>query len=124
MKKMKNLFFVIVIILLLLPFGILHADHGGPHPLGNPLEGTANTIPEFIDKILEMVVTIGGPIVVFFIIYSGFLFVVARGNPEKISTAKTTLFWTIIGAVIVLGALVISTAISGTIDQITDGLNG
>lgn len=116
---MKNLFFVGIIILLLLPLGIIYADHGGSHPgvtIGNPI--TSNTISEFIDAILNLVVKIGSPIVVFFIIYSGFLFVTARGNPEKINIAKTTLLWTIVGAAIVLGALAISAGIKGTIDQI------
>lgn len=115
MKKMKNIFFIVAIILLFLPFGIIEAENP---TIGNPIESTASNIPQFIRAILDLVVKIGGPIVIFFIIYSGFLFVVARGNPEKINIAKTTLFWTIIGAVIILGAVTISIAISGTIDQI------
>ena len=49
------------------------------------------------------------------IIYSGFLFVAARGNSEKLTKAKDTLLYTIIGAAILLGAWAIATMISSTV---------
>ena len=84
--------------------------------LPNPLN--ANTIPEFIASILNIVVQIGVPIVALFIIYSGFLFVKARGNPEELKTAKTAIVWTLIGAAILLGASVLADVIGGTISDL------
>lgn len=76
-------------------------------------------IEGLIAKILEVVVLVGTPIAVLFIIYSGFLFVTARGNDEKITKAKRALTWTIIGTAILIGAQVIATVLGGTIEQIT-----
>lgn len=88
-----------------------------PSPtLLNPI--SVGSIQEFIAKILDIVLTIGVPIVALAIIYSGFLFVMARGNTEKLEDAKQTLVYVLIGAALLLGAWVIANAIVGTINQI------
>jgi hypothetical protein len=79
----------------------------------NPIE--AKTITAFIKTILESVIKIGIPIVALAIIYSGFLFVSARGNPEKLKEAKRALTFTLIGAAILLGSWAIAQLISETI---------
>lgn len=88
-----------------------------PVRLENPLRNI-NSIPQLISAILDIVVQIGVPVVALFIIYSGFLFVKAQGNPEALKTAKTALIWTLVGAAVLLGASVLSSVISGTIDQL------
>jgi len=45
------------------------------------------------------------------IIWSGFLFVTARGSDEQLKKAKSTFQWTIIGAVVLLGSSAIAKAI-------------
>jgi hypothetical protein len=60
------------------------------------------------------------PIIALAIIYSGFLFVAARGNAEELKKAKSTLVYTLIGAALLLGCLVIANAIKGTVDTITN----
>jgi len=86
----------------------------------NPLNNV-KTIQELIGKILNLVVQIGLPIIVLMIIYAGFKYVTARGNPEKIKEAHDAILWTVIGAAVVLGAAVISHAISGTITSLGGG---
>lgn len=86
--------------------------------IDNPLPGI-NTLPDFIRSLLDIVMTIGIPIVAIFIIYAGFLFVSARGAPDKLTEAKQALLWAVIGAMILLGAYVIATAIQGTVDQLS-----
>lgn len=81
----------------------------------NPLNNTG-TIPDLIEVILRGALTIGIPVVALAIIYSGFLFVAATGNPEKIDDAKRTLMYTLIGAGVLLGALAIAKMISFTIE--------
>jgi hypothetical protein len=89
---------------------------GNMDTLNNPLGDIGvDNIPKLIEKILELVVLIGTPVVALFIIWSGFLFVSAQGNPTKLTTARTTLMYTLIGAALVLGATVIAKAIGGTI---------
>lgn len=87
------------------------------YQLDNPLSGTED-IGSFIKKILDIVLTIGIPIVTFFIIYAGFLFVTARGNTEKLSTAKSTLGYTLLGAAILLGSWVLAQALGETIKSL------
>ena len=86
-------------------------------PIKNPLT-SVNSIPDLIEQILKILVQLGLPIVGIFVIYSGFLFVVARGNQSKIDEAKKTFFYTIIGAAIVLGAFVISAMLKATVTQL------
>jgi hypothetical protein len=85
----------------------------------NPLgPDGAQDIPGFIKEILKVVMIIGVPIVTLAIIYTGFLFVKAQGNPEQITKAKGALTYTLIGSALLLGAFVISSAIKTTVDEI------
>ncbi len=86
-------------------------------PIRNPL-GTTNSISALVTKILDIVIQIGLPAIALAIVYTGFLFVAARGNEIKLTQAKTTLLWTVIGAGVILGAFVIKTAICGTITNL------
>lgn len=86
--------------------------------INNPLGDSIKDIPSFIRALINIVLTIGVPIVVLAIIYAGFLFVTAQGNEEKLKTAKKTFMYTIIGAAILLGAFVIANAIRGTVEEI------
>jgi len=84
----------------------------------NPFEGTGvNTVPDFIDKLVDILINFGAVIVVFFVIFAGFRFVIAQGNPEKIASAKKILFYTLIGGAILLGAKVISEVIKTTVEE-------
>lgn len=89
----------------------------GPIVIVNPFK--ANTIQDLIKTIVnDILMPIGGVVAVLMIMYAGFLFVTARGNPAQIEKAKDALLWGVIGAAILLGAWVISQAISTTIDQL------
>lgn len=82
----------------------------------NPIK--AENISQLVDFIFSLVLQIGVPIAVIMLIYSGFMFVMARGNPEQLKTARTSFMWTVIGTAILLGASVISGVITSTIGQI------
>jgi TRAP-type C4-dicarboxylate transport system permease small subunit len=84
--------------------------------LQNPL--SVNTLQEFIKRFLEVVLTIAIPVIALFIIYAGFLFVSARGNPAQLTKAKNTLLYTVIGAAILLGAWVLASAVAETVNQV------
>ncbi|PIR68970.1 hypothetical protein COX93_03400 [Candidatus Nomurabacteria bacterium CG_4_10_14_0_2_um_filter_30_12] len=80
----------------------------------NPL-GSTNTLIGLVKKILEGAVKIGMPVIVLAIIYSGFLFVAAQGNSEKLNEAKRSLIYTLIGAAILLGSWTIAQLIADTV---------
>jgi hypothetical protein len=84
----------------------------------NPLGDKITDIPSFISALIEIVLIVGIPIIALAIIYTGFLFVQAQGNSEKITTAKKSLVYTLIGAVLLLGAFVIANAIGKTVEEI------
>ena len=54
--------------------------------------------------------------VVFFIIYAGFLFVTAQGKDEALKSARKALVNALIGAAIVFGAFVILEVIEATVN--------
>ncbi|MES2224883.1 MAG: pilin [Patescibacteria group bacterium] len=85
--------------------------------LNNPLTGIS-TIPEAISKILSIVVRIALPFIIIFFIWSGFKFILARGNAKEIGEAKNMFFFTVIGTLLILGAWTITNAIIGTVNAI------
>ncbi len=96
---------------------------GGTSQLCNPLGGCSSSGPNdltaFIKLVLAAVVKIGAVVVVFFVIYSGFLMVTAQGNEEKLKKAKNALLWTLVGAAILLGAQLLADVISNTITALS-----
>lgn len=88
--------------------------------IDNPLGSSITDLPSFINTIISFVLLVAIPIIVLAVIYAGFLFVTAAGNPEKLGKAKKTLLYTLIGAALLLGAFVIAKAIKGTVDCIGD----
>lgn len=84
----------------------------------NPIN--VETIPQFIEIVLNAVLVMGIPIVALAIIYCGFLFVKARGNGEEIKKAKAAFMYTIVGAFLLLGAWVLAKAIGSTVKEIIE----
>ncbi len=88
--------------------------------LQNPL-GEGATLNSFILGVLDVVVLLGSFVIVFMLVYVGFLFVAARGEPGKIEEARTALMWTVIGALILLGAKAIAIGIEATVQALSSG---
>lgn len=86
--------------------------------INNPLGNSFSDLPSFINTLVDVALVIGIPLITLAIIYSGFLFVSAQGNPKELETAKKNFTYTIIGAALLLGALVIANAIKDTITSI------
>lgn len=80
--------------------------------LTNPIN--SKTIPEFLLKIIDILLVFALPLIILYIMYAGYLFVTAQGNPGKVTEARTALLWAVVGGVIVLGAKIIVDVIQGT----------
>lgn len=130
-KIMKNILkkvlpLLVVLFMLLAPVVSLNAqiifdDAEGTPPTGklhNPIP--ADSLEEFIATILKGVIKVGIPLVVIMIIYSGFLFVTALGNTEKLSKAKDALLWSVVGAAVLLGSWAIAELIVDTVTTIQE----
>jgi hypothetical protein len=87
----------------------------------NPLSSDMDTIPKFIEAIIHIVLIVGIPILVLAVIYAGFLYVKAQGNPSELEVAHRTLLYTVIGGALLLGAFVIANAIGQTVQEIGNG---
>lgn len=84
--------------------------------IDNPLASKGiDSVPKFIEILLTGLLRVGIPVVALAVIYCGFLFVSARGNPEKLKKAKDALLYTLIGAAILLGSWAIAHMISATV---------
>jgi hypothetical protein len=97
--------------------GILVGGAGNLEDIENPL-GDGSNLPAFIESLLGIIVRAGIPLVVLALVYTGFRFVEARGNPEKITDAKRLLLYTVIGTAILLGAWTIATILTNTINAV------
>jgi len=85
--------------------------------LQNPLNNI-HSLPDLLNAILSAVIELGGILLTIMLIYVGFLFVMAQGNPEEISRARSALIWVLIGGLILLGAKGISLVIQETVKSL------
>lgn len=89
--------------------GIARADDSSWFTLNNPIQ--AESFAEVVRNIAKLMTQIGLPIAALFLVWSGFLFVSARGDATKLETAKSTFYWTVIGTALIVGAYAIATAV-------------
>ncbi len=79
------------------------------------------TLMAFLNKILDFVIQIGTVVIILMLVYVGFLFVVARGDTGKLTTARQALLYTVIGALILLGSKAIALGIEATVRALSVG---
>ncbi len=82
--------------------------------LSNPAPGAGATMQDFIYLLIEIIRLIGIPVLTVCIVYAGFLFVTAGGSEDQVTKAKGWIFWTLVGATIILGSRVIADVVYGT----------
>ena len=85
--------------------------------LCNPLK--VDSIEELVLTIIKVVLVFLLPVIVLYIMYAGYLFVTAQGNPGELTAAKKALLTALIGGVIILGAHAILDVVKGTIEAVT-----
>lgn len=113
MKHYQRIFPIVVIpALILIPLTYAAAEAKLESPF------VYKTVSDFISAVLRAVVYLSMPIIALFIMYAGFKYILARGNPGAISEAHQNFMYVIIGALLILGAWVLATLIGGTISQL------
>jgi len=130
MNSLKGIIFSIALFGLSMPMFVFAAYGNGGRSGGasvgcntsggfnNPLKCNISSVSGFTEAFIKAALYIVFPIAVLFIIYSGFLFITAQGNPEGLKKAKSNFLWTIVGVTLLLGALALAALIKGTIDPI------
>lgn len=88
--------------------------------IDNPLAKVGvGSIQDLLTVILNsIIIPIGGIIAVLAFIYSGFQYVMAQGDENKIATAHRTLLYTAIGTAVLLGSAVIANVLTATVNQL------
>ena len=73
--------------------------------LSNPI--TSDNVTTLLEKLYRGFIAIVVPILVLVLVYSGFIFVTAQGNEEKLKTAKRNAGYVVVGLIIILAAEVL-----------------
>jgi hypothetical protein len=118
MKHLVSWYYYLFLAVVLLPLHVWAtptAQEGIKVELKNPLR--LNSIEELLVAILNLVMVLMVPVIVFFIILAGFKYVTARGNASQVQEATKALTYAVIGGVIILGAVAISQMIKSTVDE-------
>ncbi len=131
-KILATIITVFFVVINILPMVVMAQNNSGNPPgtsSGGPSGGSSmnikilnpfkqDTIQGLINVVInDILMPIGIVVSVLMIMYAGFKYVTARGNPSKITEANQALLYAAIGAAVLLGAWVISQAIQGTINQ-------
>lgn len=98
-----------------LPFAHAHAQDAEKLP--NPL-GTTTNLFDFLGMLVSLVIRwFVFPVIIFSWLYTGFQYVYAQGNPQKLMDAHKWLWWTLIGTVTIMLAEGFTLALQGTFKQ-------
>lgn len=86
--------------------------------ISNPFKG-GNDLNALVVTILNKVVMpIAAVASILYIIWAGFQYVLAKGNPGKITEANKNLLWALVGVGVLLGAAGISAVVQSTISSL------
>jgi hypothetical protein len=131
MKYLKESFYIGAVILIFLPaVALADLQPGLTSPNSPPGLTSGNsvfTLPNplnvgsfcgLILKLLNAIIAFGVPIAFLFLVYSGFLFITARGNDEKLNHAKRNFFYVIVGIGLFLGAWTFGQIVAATIKDL------
>ncbi|MCK5027169.1 MAG: hypothetical protein KAS07_02000 [Candidatus Pacebacteria bacterium] len=116
MKKFLKKFYVIPTGLFLFAIKARAANPPVVGAIDNPLDPTTRgSLKAVLDELFTKISELGAILLAIMIVYSGFLFVTAVGNDEKLKKAKDSIRYVIIGGAVVLGATGIAELIEQTL---------
>jgi len=94
-KKTKTATIILFVALFLFPSSSWAAKFNIENPIGS------NSFIDLINNIAKWIIEIAIPIAVVVIIYGGFIFLTAAGNPKKVDKGKKILTYAVIGLAII-----------------------
>lgn len=112
----------VILTLLVVPF-FINADTSVPPTtvtpikidIPNPTNAGSDLMSVLVTLLNKVVMPIAAVAVVVWIVWAGFGYVIANGNPTKIEKAHQRLLYALIGAGILLGAAAISAVVERTV---------
>lgn len=104
-------------------FGDVGGGAGAPNvgTLNNPLK--FSSVCGFFKELFNAAIMLGVPVATLFIVWAGFKFVIARGNPEALKVARLNATYVAIGIAVFLGAWFLSQVIAATIKAVAPSIN-
>jgi hypothetical protein len=110
------------IFFLIIPLLVQAQGGGGSNSitLFSTLDGISS-ICQLLQKLLGVLLAFGVPIAVLFLVYAGFLFVKARGNPKELIRARTNFKYVILGIMLFLGAWMLGQIVASTVNTLGAG---
>ncbi len=86
----------------------------------NPLNKDFSDIPSLINGVVDLALRLGVIVAVLALVWVGFKFIIAQGNPGEIDKAKQALWWVIIGIFILFSSKIVIEIIKGTLNNFVD----
>ena len=109
------------VLVLLLTTVVVHAQ--SQDTFYNPLDSHFSSVQGFIAGALLVMVKVALPFITLAFVYSGYLFISAQGKIDQLTKAKTNFLYTVVGALLILGAWELANLLGGTVSQITGPTN-
>ncbi len=106
MKRHKKIFcFVTTYFALGIPFILSHPTYAAS------ISGMPQ-VQSFIESVIKVLAGLAGLVATGFFVWGGFNYIISSGNPEHLSKAKRTIFFSAIGLSITIAAFVISSIVT------------
>ena len=112
-KKVKTFLFITLISFLVLNFILFNnaiaqtgggttGGGGGERTISFPNPLSCENLGCIVEKIISELVKLAIPIVVIMVLIGGFQIMTAGGNEEKVKQGRSTIWWAVIGYVVIL----------------------
>lgn len=89
---------------------------------GPSFAGTTKDLPTIIGLVINTLLTFVGVLLLFYLLYAGFLWMTAGGETDKVKKARLMISQVIIGLVIIFSAFAISSFVLNSLAQISTGV--
>lgn len=83
--------------------------------------GEPKPLTQIIGQIINIALGFLGIVLLFYLLYAGFLWMTAGGDEGKVKTARTMISQAIIGLIVIVAAFAISTFVLGSLVNATQG---
>lgn len=91
--------------------GLRIGPTGSQQEINGPLEGI-NTISDIVNKLTQFLVPLAAVILFFILVWGGIGFILSRGDPEKVKSARAKLTAGIVGFILLIASYLIVKLIS------------
>lgn len=78
----------------------------GGQPIEGPLQGI-NNLSDIVNRIIELLIPLGGIILLFVLILGGYQYLMSQGQPEKIKAAQAKITTGIIGFILLVFSYIV-----------------